>query len=209
MDWALRIASVTDEGIGWKPREAGVGKLSAANSKPCVKLTRAFSRLPAQTSPFSFKCLSGKLRCPPPGKSSSCSSAQQMAHPTRKISTSFLVLFIALFHSQWEKQFYPTSSIFKHKQATVNASCHCWGLCTLYVWNHKPWLVVAISSHYVTILCRRWCFKYSPHLTVDKHLGSAALQSQQAKTLRIPFSLSSSFIPNIKIILRSKMQMSH
>lgn len=68
MDWALRTAFVTDGGIGWKPMEAEVGNLSAANSRPCVKLSRAFSRLPVQTSPFSCKLLSGKLSAHHQGK---------------------------------------------------------------------------------------------------------------------------------------------
>lgn len=58
---------------------------------------------------------------------------QSPAHPTRKCPTPFIILFIVLFHSHWKRQFYPMSSIFKAKQAAVNALCHCWRLFMLYV----------------------------------------------------------------------------
>jgi len=141
---------------------------------------------------------------PPPGESLSCSSAQWMACPTRKLSTPFVTLFIALSHSRWKRWFYPTSSIFRAKQATMNASCHCWGLCVLYVWRHEPWLKVTISSDYGTVLHRRLCFSYSPNSAVDKHLRSAALWSQQVQTFRRPpcitQHLSYSTVLNTKVI---------
>lgn len=108
-------AAMTDRSMAWK---------TVCGREQCLCQPM---RVPAASrrNNFPFMLMPvWKARCPPPGKSPSCSSTRQMAHPTRKLSTPFNMLFIALFHSWRKRRFYPTSSIFKAKQTSIKASCH-------------------------------------------------------------------------------------
>lgn len=114
------------------------------------------------------------FQCPTDG-----TSHQKAFHSFHHIMYCFVPFVV-------EEMVLPNIFHFQSQQAAINASCHCWGLCMLYVWRHQPWLNVAISSNYVTVLHRRLYFNYSPNSAMDKHLGSAALQSQQVQTFRRP-----------------------